>query len=195
MTPQLAARKFLESYQRDYGRRHPAFLQTSFQEAAQQASREGLFLVVYLHSPLHEDTADFCRNTLNSEALLTFLEGNLVAWGGSIVNPDAYQTSILLEASAFPFLALLVCQPRNVEVVDKLEGNMNPDQVDQGWWVMQLEVLVLRDLCCCLGGIRLWRASRRPWPGIRTSSIGSCRWRGTGRSGTGCSRHKRRSSR
>lgn len=62
-------------------------------------------------------------------ASVTFLDSNLVVWGGSICHADAYGTSQLLEASSYPFLALLSCQQRNIEVLDRMEGAMPEEQV------------------------------------------------------------------
>ena len=129
ITPQMAAQKFIESFEQEYGQHRPNFAANSFQQAVQQASRESKFLVVYLHSPMHEDTPGFCRQTLTADNLVSFINDNLLVWGGSIHHPDAYATSGLLEASSYPFLALLVCQPRNVEVVDRIEGAVDGEQV------------------------------------------------------------------
>lgn len=37
------------------------FMAESYREAVQEAARQHKFLMVYLHSPLHQDTPDFCR--------------------------------------------------------------------------------------------------------------------------------------
>lgn len=45
-----------------YGQeRKPLFLAESYREAVQEAARQHKFLLVYLHSPLHQDTSQFCR--------------------------------------------------------------------------------------------------------------------------------------
>jgi len=85
--------------------------------------RENKFLVVYLHAPLHEHTPSFLSQTLNTDTLTSFLDDNLLVWGGSIHSADAYHTSQLLDASAFPFLALLACHnPPHLTVLEHMEG-------------------------------------------------------------------------
>lgn len=37
------------------------------QDATRQAQRENKFLLIYLHSPMHEDTPQFCRQTIGAE--------------------------------------------------------------------------------------------------------------------------------
>ena len=135
--PARAAQLFIETYEKEYhcrgggdgrgegavGPPHPKFLPMSFQEATRLAARESKFLVVYLHAPLHEDTPAFVRHTLNAEPLVSFLDENMLVWGGSIHFADAYLASQQLDAAAFPFLALLTCTPPlNVSVLDHMEG-------------------------------------------------------------------------
>lgn len=69
LNPTHAARSFADSFDKTYGRRRPAFVLGSFQSAVAQAMREGRFLVVYLHSPMHQDTPAFCQRTLTAETL------------------------------------------------------------------------------------------------------------------------------
>lgn len=69
LSPTLAARLFIDGFERDYGRRRPSFVVGGFQQAVGQAIREGKGLAVYLHSPLHEDTPTFCNTTLTAETL------------------------------------------------------------------------------------------------------------------------------
>ena len=83
--PQVASRYFLETFNRDYGRRHPNFIRGSFQDATRQAQRENKFLVVYLHSPMHEDTPQFCRETLAADAF-----GEVLFYFVSIIHSFLY---------------------------------------------------------------------------------------------------------
>ncbi|CAN0576418.1 unnamed protein product, partial [Ectocarpus sp. 12 AP-2014] len=51
-----------QNVKRQYGQeRRPMFLAESYREAVQEAARQHKFLMVYLHSPLHQDTPNFCR--------------------------------------------------------------------------------------------------------------------------------------
>ncbi|KAM3573737.1 hypothetical protein VYU27_004315 [Nannochloropsis oceanica] len=137
--PKRAAELFIEAYEKQYhcapnegggggggaggARPRPRFLPLSFHEATRLAAREQKFLVVYLHAPLHEHTPSFLSQILNTDTLTSFLDDNLVVWGGSIHSADAYHTSQLLDASAFPFLALLACHDApHLTVLEHMEG-------------------------------------------------------------------------
>lgn len=41
--------------------RRPQFVEESYREAVREAARQHKFMMVYLHSPLHQDTPHFCR--------------------------------------------------------------------------------------------------------------------------------------
>ena len=61
------------------------------QEAALAAHRQYRFLLVYLHSPAHENTARFCTETLCDAALTDHVQRNYVAWGGDVRRTDAFR--------------------------------------------------------------------------------------------------------
>jgi hypothetical protein len=172
-SPQEAASQFIECIKRDYGARQPDFFRGPFQRAAQQAQREKKYLIVYIHSPLHEDTPAFCRQTLTAETfgvytcthtrthsthtphrpmqhsrqagpsfvshdftpippssrVVAFANDSALVWGGSVQQSDAYALSSKLETTCFPFLALIACQGRSLEVLCRLEGTLTVEQV------------------------------------------------------------------
>lgn len=68
---------------------------------------------VYLHSPMHDDTDKFCRAIFSSHAIQTLTRDNVIVWAGKVWDPEAYGLCTQLEASTFPFLAMLV--PQNGE--------------------------------------------------------------------------------
>jgi len=70
------------------------------QEAALAAHRQYRFLLVYLHSPEHEDTARFCAETLCDAALTEHVDRNYVAWGGDIRRTDAFRVGANFQHSA-----------------------------------------------------------------------------------------------
>jgi hypothetical protein len=52
---------FKSDYERSYGLEHPTFFQGAYTKAVAHAYQNSKFLLVYLHSPLHGDTPEFCR--------------------------------------------------------------------------------------------------------------------------------------
>ena len=71
------------------------------QEAALAAHRQYRFLLVYLHSPEHEDTARFCAETLCDGALTEHVDRNYVAWGGDIRRTDAFRVGAPFSIQSF----------------------------------------------------------------------------------------------
>lgn len=121
-----------ERFVDDLTRRHPGHVDmvtTSYQTTVQNAFNQSKFILVYLHSPLHEDSEAFCSAVLCSPALaaLCGAQGQAVLWGGRVWDPEAYALTIQLRVSAFPCLVLLVAQSSGVvRVVDKLQGTPSP---------------------------------------------------------------------
>jgi len=126
VNPAQDARKFIEEFDESYSPNHPQFCSSSYQEAVQQAYQSSKFLVVYLHSPLHEDTPKFCRQVLCTRNVSLVLGEHAVVWAGSVWAPEAYELSTQLRVSSFPFVAVLVCPSvREVNVVDRIQGYMD----------------------------------------------------------------------
>lgn len=124
MNPSLDASKFIDEFNLKYpGDHHIAFQNSSYQVAVATAFQASKFLLVYLHSPIHEDTNRFCRNVLCSQAVCNIANQQLISWAGKIWDPEAYGLSSQLKVTAYPFIALLVCQSnRVVQIADKIEG-------------------------------------------------------------------------
>lgn len=61
LNPQQDAARFCDSFKLEYGEDGPQFHDISYNNAVAEAYRQSKFLLVYLHSPLHEDTDRFCR--------------------------------------------------------------------------------------------------------------------------------------
>ena len=59
--------RFVEMFDLEHGTVHPTAHMGSFREAVDVAKRDYKFLVVYLHSPHHQDTPAFLRDTLCTE--------------------------------------------------------------------------------------------------------------------------------
>jgi FAS-associated factor 2 len=123
LNPERDTIKFVDEYNLKVSPTHPNFHLGSYQSAVARAFQQSKFLLVYLHSPLHGDSSRFCRTVLGSPAVVAFVNQNAVCWAGRVWDPEAYGLSSQLRASAFPFLALLVCQSnRTVQIADRLQG-------------------------------------------------------------------------
>jgi len=123
LNPRRDTMKFIDDYNLNYRRIHPTFHPDSYQSAVALAFSSSKFLLIYLHSPMHDDTNRFCRQVFGSQQLTTLADQFMITWGGKIWDPEAYDLSCQLKATSYPFIALLVCQnDRMVQVAEKIQG-------------------------------------------------------------------------
>lgn len=123
LNPNQDALRFVDDYDQKFSPNHPTFHAGSYQSAVSTAFERSKFLLVYLHSPLHEDTPRFCRDVLSAPGVVNYANHNLVTWAGRVWDPEAYGLSTQLRATTFPFVALLVCQSnRSVQIADRIQG-------------------------------------------------------------------------
>lgn len=123
LNPNQDAQRFVDDYDLKVSSSHPVFHTGSYQSAVATAFERSKFLLVYLHSPLHEDTPRFCREVLASQNVVNYANQNLVTWAGKVWDPEAYGLSTQLKVTTFPFVALLVCQSnRSVQIADRIQG-------------------------------------------------------------------------
>lgn len=104
-----AARRFVQSYEERYNGRGatPPFVVQNYKRAAAQARTESKFLLVYLHSPIHEDTDDFCEQTLSSPDVLSAIGDGYCLWGGSVEFSEPYMLmNEHIAPSTFPSLSV-----------------------------------------------------------------------------------------
>ncbi|TDH70045.1 hypothetical protein CCR75_005175 [Bremia lactucae] len=125
--PQVAARRFAHSLMRRYGENvTPHFEHLSFQDAVSTARTASKFLLVFLHSNIHDDADSFCRNELCTERMSAYLNNSdcIVSWAGCVQHAEGFNVSLSLGCATFPYLALLSCISRGVSVVEKITGNI-----------------------------------------------------------------------
>ncbi|KAH9259574.1 hypothetical protein BASA81_001996 [Batrachochytrium salamandrivorans] len=119
------ARKFANEFDRIVGPNTPGpqFFESSFDDALFSATRERRMLCIYLHSPMHPATEQFCKNVVCSRAVLQALS-DVRIWGGSVETCDGYVASSKLQCAAFPCLVLL----------SGAEGGQQATIVDRIYW-------------------------------------------------------------
>lgn len=130
--PQAAARHFAHSLQRRYGQDvTPQFEHTSFRDAVSTARTASKFLLVFLHSNIHDDANSFCRKAMCTERMRTYLNNSdcIVSWAGCVQHAEGFGVSLSLGCATFPFLALLSCVTRGVNVVEKITANIPADEI------------------------------------------------------------------
>ncbi|CAI5731746.1 unnamed protein product [Hyaloperonospora brassicae] len=130
--PQAAARTFTHRLRRRYGEDvTPGFEHTSFRDAVSTARTASKFLLVFLHSTVHDEAAVFCRHAMCTAEMRTYLNNSdcIVAWAGCVQYAEGFGVSLSLGCATFPFVALLSCVSRGINVVEKITSNLPAEAV------------------------------------------------------------------
>lgn len=123
LNPDADTAKFVDQFNRAYGDNHPAFHEGSYNSAVAEAFRTHKMLLMYLHSPFHDDTNEFCRKIMCSQNMMNLASQNVLVWIGKVWDPEAYSLSAQFQVVSYPFTAVVVCQSnRAVQVVDRIQG-------------------------------------------------------------------------
>jgi len=126
LNPEQDTIKFIDEYNLSISANHPTFHRGSYQSAVATAFQRSKFLVLYLHSPLHEDSGRFCIEVLGNASVINYLNQNALVWAGRVWDPEAYGLSTQLRATCFPFIGLLICQSnRTVQIADRIQGHVD----------------------------------------------------------------------
>ncbi|KAL1533014.1 plant UBX domain-containing protein 10-like [Salvia divinorum] len=121
---------FLSTFEQQYGHTHPFFYACRLMEALKISREEHKFMFMYIHSPDHPFTPNFCRETLSSELVVQFLDANFVSWGGISSRGEGLHMATSLKASSFPFCAIVAPAPGdNLAVVQQMEGPVSPTEL------------------------------------------------------------------
>ncbi|KAF0697650.1 Aste57867_11670 [Aphanomyces stellatus] len=130
-TPESMAIDLHNRLKREYGDLCPDFVHLSFREATTIAKNEGKFLVIYLHSEVHQDTHAFCKNSLCTDEVVAFTlaHDNILFWAGSVLQAEGYSVALSLGAASFPFLSMVISTPRGLNIIEKVHGNLPKDQL------------------------------------------------------------------
>ena len=124
INPDSDTRSFIQNFNQKYGLQHPGFQTSSYRNAVVEALRQRKILLVYIHSPLHEDTDRFCEQVLSTQSVTQYVNDQCVFWAGSVWNTEAFNLSLQLQATTFPFVAAIVCQSdRIIQVIGRLSGD------------------------------------------------------------------------
>lgn len=140
--PEIETSNFINYFDAHYSSDHPTFLTGSYRTAVEEAHRQSKLLIVYIHSPLHVDSNNFCNNILCSASFKEYVDRNFLFWVGSITDMEAYSLSIQLKLTSFPFLTIFMCQSRNaVQIADRFNGNITGcESTDEGLLIDRLNM-------------------------------------------------------
>ena len=116
LRPRDTAARFAREFEEEYGVTHGTvpFHQDGYAQAFDLAKRDLRYFLVVLLSPEHDDTPPFVRETLLAPELLAFIrdpKNNIVLWGGTVRDAEAYQVASALNVTRFPYACLIVHTP------------------------------------------------------------------------------------
>jgi len=117
------AEKFIKYFETNYGEKHPEFYRGTYKQALLDIKDNYQFLIVIINSPEHDDTPEFCRNVVASDAFINYVnENNFVVWGGSVNDTEGYKVNNVFGATTYPFVGLVGYQRKRAIIAEKVEG-------------------------------------------------------------------------
>jgi len=126
----LRVQNFLTNFERSHGQIHPAFVEGPYNTAMNTAKSSFKFLLVYLHSSIHQNTDSFCRDTLCTELIADFFNEHFVCWAGNINMTEAFKISNMLSASTYPFICVICSNSiGGATILDRIEGLISSEDL------------------------------------------------------------------
>ncbi|KAJ5224590.1 uncharacterized protein N7469_008093 [Penicillium citrinum] len=127
--PKDTAARFIREFEEEYGSHSVPFLENGYNMALEKSHRDLKYLLIVLLAPEHDDTSGWVRDTLLAPEVVEFLndpQNNLLVWGGSVQDSEAYQVANSLKCTKFPFAAVVVHTPNvsstAMSVVGRIAG-------------------------------------------------------------------------
>ncbi|ERS98361.1 hypothetical protein HMPREF1624_05145 [Sporothrix schenckii ATCC 58251] len=115
LNPRDAASRFKREFAEATGSEALPFVEMGYTQAYDKAKTEPKYLMMVLLAPEHDDTKSYARDTLLHPDVVEFVNNpanNIMLWGGSVRDPEAYQVSIEHRVTKFPFMAMICVTPK-----------------------------------------------------------------------------------
>lgn len=117
-----------EEVKQRYGLTIP-FFEGTLEEAQRAAVQTAKYLILYLHSPYHENTEEYLREVLGSDEIIALLSESCILYGISVAEKRGHQLANEIGAHAFPFVAALFRR----KVILRLQGYHTRDIFRHEW--------------------------------------------------------------
>ncbi|KPA86128.1 hypothetical protein ABB37_00382 [Leptomonas pyrrhocoris] len=117
-----------DEVKQQYGLTIP-FFEGTLEEAQRSAAQTAKYLILYLHSPLHENTGAYLREVLGTDEIIALLSESCILFGVSVTEKKGHQLATELGAHAFPFVAALFRR----KVILRLQGYHTREVFRQEW--------------------------------------------------------------
>jgi FAS-associated factor 2 len=85
---------------------HPTLFVGSLQDAIAHAKSSFKFLVVYLHSEMHQDASNFIEKVFCDQTVIEVLNRNFVVWAGDVSLAGPHMVSMQLNIDGFPAMCV-----------------------------------------------------------------------------------------
>ncbi|KPI83638.1 hypothetical protein ABL78_7327 [Leptomonas seymouri] len=118
----------VDEVKQKYGLNIP-FFEGTLEEAQRAASQTAKYLILYLHSPLHENTEMYLREVLGTDEIIALLSESCILYGVSVTEKKGHQLANEVGAHAFPFVAALFRR----KVILRLQGYHSREVFRQEW--------------------------------------------------------------
>ncbi|KAL2823414.1 hypothetical protein BDW59DRAFT_98791 [Aspergillus cavernicola] len=135
LAPKDTAARFSREFEEEYGSNSLGFLENGYNMALEKAHRDLKVLLVVLCAPEHDYTDAWVRETLLSKEVTDFVndpQNNMIVWGGTVQDAEAYQVANSLRCTKFPFAAAIVHTPNvsstAMAVIAKISGAISPTE-------------------------------------------------------------------
>ncbi|KAF3929601.1 hypothetical protein ABW19_dt0209156 [Dactylella cylindrospora] len=134
LSPRDTASRFIREFEEENGQTGLPWFEGGYAQALDLAKKDLKFLLVVLLSPEHDDTATYNKETLASTEFVNFVKDrDILLWGGSVTDSEAYQVSTALHCTKFPFAALITHTPQapstSMSVVTRVVGVVSPQKL------------------------------------------------------------------
>lgn len=115
---------FIKSFSEEYTPTQTIpFINNTYNEAVKMSRCDLKFLLVYLHSPSHQDTEVFCKNVLCNDTFIKFLKDNdILLWGASVKTQEGYKVAMALRENVFPYLGVIAMKEQKMVLVQRITG-------------------------------------------------------------------------
>ncbi|KAI9809714.1 MAG: hypothetical protein M1825_000147 [Sarcosagium campestre] len=168
LNPRDTAARFIREFGEEYGDHTLPFLEYGYAHALDSAKRDLKFLLVLLLSPEHDDTASYVRHTLLAPEVVSYITNpgnNIILWGGSVQDSEAYQVATALNCTKLPAAVLITNTPQTsstaMSVVSRIAGPTPPSA-----FIAKLQSATAEH-GPALEGVRATRASRQAERSLR----------------------------
>ncbi|KAK6539986.1 hypothetical protein TWF694_008819 [Orbilia ellipsospora] len=134
LTPRDTASRFIREFEEENGVTGLSWFEGGYAQALDLAKKDLKFLLVVLLSPEHDDTSSYTKETLANPDFVKFIKDrDIILWGGSVADSEAYQVSTALQCTKFPFAALITHTPQTsstaMSVVTRVVGVVSPQKL------------------------------------------------------------------